>query len=212
MLVQDIMQAEVITVTSGTTVSAVLQLLGRRGFRHVPVVDEGALVGIISDRDVKAALLSAATSAEGRQRDRLLERLTAGEIMSRPVMTIAPMFPVEEAARIMVVEKISALPVTANGQLVGIVTETDVLRLFVRTMGALEPSSRLDVLLDDEPAALSDVIQTIEHSGAHISSVVTLVGPGKGREAVVRVGTINPGAAVKALEAKGYTVRDSWRG
>jgi acetoin utilization protein AcuB len=175
-------------------------------------MDDGVLVGIISDRDIKAALLSAATSVEGRQRDRLLERLSAGEIMARPVITIAPMFPVEEAARIMVVEKISALPVTANGRMVGIITETDVLRLFVRTMGALEPSSRLDVLLGDTPGALSDVIQTIERSGAPISSVVTLVGPGEAREAVVRAGTINPGAAVKALEAKGYTVRDSWRG
>ena len=212
MLVQDIMQAQVITATSKTTLPELLRLLERRGFRHVPVVDGGALVGIISDRDVKGAMVSAATSAEGRERDRLLGRLTAGEIMTRTVTTVAPMFAVEDAARLMVTQKISALPVTEGGRLVGIVTETDVLRLFVKAMGALEPSSRLDVLLGNESGALPDVIQTIERSGAPISSVMTLMGRGDAREAVIRVATINPGAAIKALEAKGYTVRDSWRG
>ncbi len=212
MLVQDIMQTQVITATIKTTLPEILRLLERRGFRHVPVVDDGALVGIIADRDVKGAMISAATSTEGRERDRLLERLTAGEIMTRTVTTVAPMFAVEEAARLMVTQKISALPVTEGGRLVGIVTETDVLRLFVRAMGALEPSSRIDVLLGDQPGALPDVIQTVERSGAAISSVMTLIGRSGTREAVIRVATINPGAAIKALEAKGYTVRDSWRG
>jgi acetoin utilization protein AcuB len=212
MLVQDIMQTQVITATIKTTLPEILRLLEPRGFRHVPVVDGGALVGIISDRDVKGAMVSAATSTEGRERDRLLGRLTAGEIMTRTVTTVAPMFAVEEAARLMVTQKISALPVTEGGRLVGIVTETDVLRLFVKAMGALEPSSRIDVLLGEQPEALPDVIQTVERSDASISSVMTLVGRSGAREAVIRVATINPGTAIKALEAKGYTVRDSWRG
>jgi acetoin utilization protein AcuB len=212
MLVQDIMQAPVITATSKTKLPEVLRLLERRGFRHVPVVDGGTLVGIISDRDVKGAMVSAATSTEGRERDRLLGQLTAGEIMTRTVTTVAPMFAVEDAARTMVTQKISALPVTEDGRLVGIVTETDVLRLFVKAMGALEPSSRIDVLLGDKPGALPEVIQAVERSGISISSVMTLVGGSGAREAVIRVATINPGAAIKALEAKGYTVRDSWRG
>lgn len=212
MLVQDIMQADLFTITPETRLPEALRLVQRRGVRHLPVVENGNLVGIVSDRDLKRAMPSAATSLSAQELNYLLDRVKAGEFMTRGVITIAPMFPVEEAARIMVTEKISALPVTEGGRLVGIVTETDVLRLFAKAMGALEPSSRLDVLLGDRPAGLAEVIQIVEGAGTPISSVMTLAGRGSAKEAVIRVATINPGAAIKALEAKGYTVRDSWRG
>jgi acetoin utilization protein AcuB len=212
MLVQDIMQAELITILPETTLPEALRLVQRRGVRHLPVVENGNLVGIVSDRDLKRAMPSAATSLSAQELNYLLDRVTVGEFMTRGVITIAPMFPVEEAARIMVTEKISALPVTEGGRLVGIVTETDVLRLFAKAMGAMEPSSRLDVLLGDRPAGLGEVIQIVEGAGTPISSVMTLAGRGGAKEAVIRVATINPGAAIKALEAKGYIVRDSWRG
>jgi acetoin utilization protein AcuB len=180
-----------------------VRLLQRRGIRHLPVLDQGALVGIISDRDVKTAMASGAD----------MERLTAGDVMTRDVLTTAPMFAVEEAARVMVTERISALPVTEAGRLVGIVTETDILLLFVRAMGVSEPSSRLDVMLSDAPRALGRVVQTVEATGTAISSIMTLRSPITGMtEAVIRAATINPGPAIKALEAQGYTVRDSWRG
>jgi acetoin utilization protein AcuB len=103
--------------------------------------------------------------------------------------------------------------VTEAERVVGIVTETDVLELFVRAMGVTEPSSRLDVALGDEPHALARAIQAVEGTGVVISSVMTLRSPVTGlREAVIRVTTINPGPAIKALEAQGYAVRDSWRG
>ena len=212
MLVQDIMQAELITITPETALPEALRLVQRRGVRHLPVVENGNLVGIVSDRDLKRAMPSAATSLSAQELNYLLDRVKVGEFMTRGVITIAPMFPVEEAARIMVTEKISALPVTEGGRLVGIVTETDVLRLFAKAMGALEPSSRLDVLLGDRPAGLGEVIQIVEGAGTSISSVMTLAGRGGAKEAVIRVATINPGPAIKALEAQGYTVRDSWRG
>jgi acetoin utilization protein AcuB len=212
MLIKDIMQAHVVTSTLETRIPDLVRVLQRRGLRHIPVVDEGKLVGIISDRDVKQAMTSAALSAEGRERDRLLGGLTAGQIMTRTVTTIGPMFGVEDAARLMVTQKISALPVTDADRLVGIVTETDVLSLFVRAMGVLEPSSRLDVLLADPEAGLADVVQTAEEAGARISSVMTLGSVNGQREVVLRLATINPVPAVRALEAKGYRVRDSAHG
>jgi acetoin utilization protein AcuB len=130
---------------------------------------------------------------------------------SRTATSIGPTFPVEEAARLMVTEKISALPVTDGGKLVGIVTETDVLTLFVKGMGAGEPSTRLDVVMGDRPSALGEIVHAIESAGGAISSIMTLSSAGL-KEAVVRIRTINPGPAVKALEAKGYTVRTPWRG
>jgi acetoin utilization protein AcuB len=212
MLVKDVMQAHPVTATLETRLPSLVRLLQRRGFRHLPVLDGGKLVGIISDRDLKQSMISAASMTEGRERDRLLDELTAGQIMARAVVTIGPMFGVDEAARLMATRKISALPVTEGDQIVGIVTETDVLQLFVRAMGVLEPSSRVDVILRDQTAGLGDVVRAVEEAGSRISSVMTLAMPTGEREVVLRLATINPGPAVKALEARGYVVRDAGRG
>jgi acetoin utilization protein AcuB len=207
MLVKDIMQTQVVSATPETRLPDLLRMLQRRGFRHVPVVDGGRLVGIISDRDVKQAMSSAATSTEGRERDRLLDRLTAEQIMTRRVTTIGPMFGVEDAARLMVTRRISALPVTEADRLTGIVTETDVLNLFVRALGVLEPSSRLDVMLSDSESSLGEVVRAVEGVGARITSIMTLGDVDGRREVVLRLATIDPGPSIKALHAKGYAVR-----
>jgi acetoin utilization protein AcuB len=211
-LVKDVMQAHPVTATLETRLPQLVRLLQRRGFRHLPVLDGGKLVGIISDRDVKQSMASAASTAEGRERDRLLDELTAGQIMARAMVTIGPTAGVDEAARLMATRKISALPVTESDRLVGIVTETDVLLLFVRAMGVLEPSSRVDVILRDETAGLLEVVRAVEEAGCRIASVITLAMPTGEREVMLRLATINPGPAVAALEAKGYVVRDGNRG
>lgn len=212
MLVKDVMQAHPVTATLETRLPQLVRLLQRRGFRHLPVLDGGKLVGIVSDRDVKQSMASAASMTEGRERDRLLDELTAGQIMARTVVTIGPTFGIEEAARLMATRKISALPVTEGDRLMGIVTETDVLQLFVRAMGVLEPSSRVDVVVRDPAAGVGEIVRTIEETGSRICSVMTLELPTGEREVVLRLATINPGPAVKALEAKGYVVRDAGRG
>jgi acetoin utilization protein AcuB len=211
MLVKDVMQAHPVTATLETRLPHLARVLQRRGFRHLPVVDGSKLVGIVSDRDVKQSMTSAALGTEGAARDRLLDELTAGQIMTRAVVTIGPMYGVEEAARLMATRKISAVPVTDGDRLVGLVTETDVLRLFVRAMGVLEPSSRLDVILRDSGAGLGDVVRTVEAAGSRIVSLMTLALPSGEREVMLRVATIDSGPAEKALEAAGYVVRDAGR-
>jgi acetoin utilization protein AcuB len=211
MLVRDIMQSRLVTVSPRTTLPQAMRLAAERRIRHLPVVEGPDLVGIVSDRDLKQAMASPATSLEVHELNYLLNRLTVAEIMTRTVVTIGPLFPVEEAARLMLQEKISALPVVDGGRLVGIVTETDLLDLLVRAMGADGPSTRLDVLLEERPAGLGEVVQTIEGAGAPIRSIVTLTTRTGLREAVVRVATIDPGPAVAALEGRGYAVQESWR-
>ena len=199
MLVKDVMQTAVLTAPPDLPLPKVLRLLQGRGFRHVPVVDGDVLVGIISDRDVKQAMASAAASAEGRERDQLVDRLTAAQIMTRSVQTIGPTAAIEDAVKLMVSERISAVPVTEGGRLQGIVTETDVLNLFARATGVLEPSSRVDVLIPDDSAeGLGGVVRAVEETGARISSIMTLAMPTGEREVVVRIATINPGPVVKA--------------
>jgi acetoin utilization protein AcuB len=211
MLVRDVMQSRLVTISPKTTLPQAMRLAAERRIRHLPVVEDGELVGIVSDRDLKQAMASPATSLEAHELNYLLNRLSVAEIMTQTVITIGPTFPVEEAARLMVQEKISALPVTEEGRLIGIVTETDVMELFVRTMGAGTPSTRLDVLLGDRPSALREIVNAIEGAGLHATSIVTLQNKSGARAAVVRVASIDPGPAVAALEARGYVVRESWR-
>jgi CBS domain-containing protein len=211
MLVEQIMRSEVVTVTPATPLPQALDLMRHRGVRHLPVVEDGRLVGIVSDRDLKRAMASPATSLAVHELHDLLARLPMSEIMTRAVITVPPNVPVEDAARLLALEKISALPVTLEGRLLGIVTETDVLQLVVRALGAGEPSSRLDVRLGPARSALADVVQIVEGTGLSISSIMTLVGADGTREVVIRVPTIDPRPAVHALEAKGYSVTTPWR-
>src|SRR5262245_3215705 len=211
MLVQDVMQTKLCTVTPETTLPEALRLTGQRGIRHLPVLDDERLVGILSDRDLKRAMASPATTLEAHELRYLLDRLRVGEIMTRAVITIGPTSPIEDAARLMVLEKIGALPVTDGDRLVGLVTETDVLRLFVRAMGVGEPSTRLDVAVGNQSHALAEVVRTVEEAGVPISSLVTLAGEGGSKEVIMRVRTINPAPVVWALQARGFSVRETWR-
>jgi acetoin utilization protein AcuB len=197
MLVRDIMQGRVITATPSTGISEATRRLRTRGIRHLLIVENDALVGIVSDRDVKQALQPGQSAM--------------ADIMTRAVITIESTAPVEDAARVMLTEKISALPVTEAGHLVGIVTETDVVRLFVKALGAGEPSSRIDVVVGQTSNALADLVATVQGVGAPVSSIVTLPGGDGLKEAVLRVGTIDPRPAIAALIAKGYAVKTAWR-
>jgi acetoin utilization protein AcuB len=212
MLVADVMQAAVLTITPKTSLPEAVRLVQHRGIRHLPVVEDERLVGIVSDRDLKRAMASSATSLERHELRYLLDTVTVDEIMTCAVITIGRMFPIEEAARIMVKEKVSALPVTEQGRLIGIVTETDVLELFVRGMGAGEPSSRIDVRLTEEAATLADLVHAVEEASVAISSIMTLVDRTGHKDVVIRVRSMDSRAATAGLEARGYTVRDPRKG
>jgi len=212
MLVSDVMQAAVLTITPKTSLPEAIRLVQHRGIRHLPVVEDDRLVGIVSDRDLKRAMASSATSLERHELQYLLDTVTVDEIMTRAVITIGRMFPIEEAARIMVKEKVSALPVTEQGRLIGIVTETDVLELFVRGMGAGEPSSRIDVRLAEDSATLADLVHAVEEARVAISSIMTLADRSGHKDVVIRVRSMDPRAATASLEACGYTVRDPRKG
>lgn len=132
MYVREWMTRSPVTVSPTTPISEARQLMERRRIRHLPVVDEaGRLVGIVTDRDIRLNLPSPATSLSIWEVNYLLARLTVGEVMTRNVLTASPDWPVEDAARAMLERRIGALPVLEEGRLVGIVTETDLLRAWL---------------------------------------------------------------------------------
>ena len=125
-----------ITARPGTPVLDARQLMLKARIRHLLVTDEGGLlVGIVTDRDIRLNLPSQATSLSVWEINHLLTKLTVGEVMTRAVITVGPDREARDAAVLMLDHAIGALPVTDGGQLVGIVTETDILRAFVWLTG-----------------------------------------------------------------------------
>jgi CBS domain-containing protein len=131
MRVHEVMTANVLSVGPSTPVPDVSALMQRRKIRHVLVMDGPRLQGIVSDRDVRLNAPSPATSLSVWEIRGLLLRLTAGDIMASALVTIGPDGEIEEAARLMVDHRIGALPVVEGGRVVGIVTETDLLRALI---------------------------------------------------------------------------------
>src|SRR5919108_4588327 len=130
--VGDIMSMSPVTIAPSTSVYEAQAVMQQRKIRHLPVLKDGRLVGIISDRDIRLVLPSPATSLSVWEIRHLLDRLTVGEVMTYFVMTTAPDCPVTEAVGRMLGHKVGALPAVENRQVVGILTRTDVLRAFRR--------------------------------------------------------------------------------
>ena len=129
MRVGDVMTRTLVTTPSETSVPEAQARLTQEGIRHLLVTGEGGeLLGIVTDRDIRLNLPSPATSLSVWEMKGLLDRLTVGEIMTKAVITVGPRREVGEAAVLMLEHKIGALPVLEDGRLVGIVTETDLLR------------------------------------------------------------------------------------
>ena len=131
MRVIDLITGPPITIPPETPVLEARRVMQTRGIRHLLVVENGRLVGIVTDRDIRLNMPSPATTLSVWEVNYLLARLTVQETMTRTVIVVEPDGPAHEAARLMVTEKIGALPVVDGERLVGIVTETDFLRAFV---------------------------------------------------------------------------------
>jgi len=128
MRVKALMSPIVISVPGSTPVLEARALMLKEGIRHLLVVDDGRVYGIVTDRDIRLNLPSPATSLSVWEVNYLLARLTVAEVMTKSVIVIDPERDAREAARIMIDHKIGALPVMEGDRLVGIVTETDLLR------------------------------------------------------------------------------------
>jgi acetoin utilization protein AcuB len=122
-----------ISVSPETPVLEARELMLKARIRHLIVLERDRLVGIVTDRDIRLNLPSQATSLSVWEVNYLLARLTVGKVMSSTVMTVGPDRRAHEAARIMLEHKIGALPVVDGERVIGIITETDILRAFVQT-------------------------------------------------------------------------------
>jgi acetoin utilization protein AcuB len=141
MKVHDIMTTPAVTVGVDMPVLEAQKLMATRGIRHLPVTEGGRLCGFVTDRDIRLNVPSPASSLSVWEMNYLMAQLTVESVMTKTVIMVAPERDAAAAAQIMLDHKIGALPVVDRGRVVGIVTETDLLRAFVVTAAAGEPAT-----------------------------------------------------------------------
>lgn len=212
MLVRDRMTSPAVTVTAETPFQDALKLMRDRRLRRLPVVDSaGRVVGIVSESDLLHASPSPATSLSVWEVNYLLWKLKIGDIMTHRVLTIEEETPIEDAASLMVNNKIGGLPVVdGRDRLVGVITETDIFRAFVEMLGGGERGVRLTVLVPAGAGTLASVAGKITELGGLILSVGSTAHARDGtRELIVKVAGVTKEQLISALEALGDHVVDA---
>lgn len=211
MLVRDQMTAPAVTISAETPFQEAVKLMREKGFRRLPVVDKkGLLIGIISERDLLHASPSPATSLSIWEMNYLLWKLKIDELMTKRVLTVTPDTPIEEAAHLMVTNKLGGLPVVDDKRhVVGVITETDVFRTFVEMLGGGEAGLRLTLDVPTGGGVLAKLSQAIFDLGGNIISVGSMNYEADGRrKLLIKVRGVSQTQLVDTLEGIGDHVVD----
>jgi len=168
MLVGERMSKPAISIPQDMPINDALNMMKRERIRRMPVVSEGKLVGIVSDKDLLNASPSPATSLSVWEMNYLLSKITVKDVMTRKVLTVHIDTPIEEAARVMADNKIGGMPVVdSENHVVGIITETDLFKIFLELMGAREKGVRATISVPDNPGELARITQVISENGGN---------------------------------------------
>ena len=170
MLVKERMSKPVITIRPDMPILEALNLLQQERIRRAPVVKDGKMVGIISDKDLLNASPSDATSLSVWEINYLMSKVEVEDVMTRDVLTIEEDTPLEEAARIMADNKVGGLPIMRDGRVVGMITETDLFKILLELMGARETGVRVTALVPDKLGELAAITDAIAEAGGSFLS------------------------------------------
>lgn len=171
MLVRDLMTPEPLTIGPNSDYLAAIALMRAGRFRRLPVVDaDKKLIGIISAKDMHRSS-PGAPKERALQSDGVLVRV--GDIMTQPVISVPPDYPVEEAARLMAEHRIGCLPVVVDERVVGIVTDTDVFKAFINILGGGSQSIRVTVEVPNRPGEFAAVSSRVAAVGGNITSIAS---------------------------------------
>ena len=200
MNVRDAMTANPRVVAPEESIGDAEAVMRRGRFRHLPVVAGGELVGVVSERDLHGA--------EGGD-DAVRRGRPVRTVMTADVLTIGPNDPLEQAARLMLENKIGCLPVVEDGALVGVITESDIFRAFVQVLGVMEPGTRVQIYAGDLTTALERIAEVARRQGVRIVTVVSESQDHAGVSGVVvRFGTVMIAPLIAALRASGLNVAE----
>ena len=199
MLIAEVMKPDPITISDKTKLNDAYKLMLDKGIRHLPVIRNWKLVGLVTDRDLRLATSKLAKHPFNPDTE-------VEKVMSHPVNTISPNDPVERATQIMRELKIGCLPVVEEDHLVGIVTVTDLLDALLILTGVHRPSGRLDVRLSDKPGELAKLTALIAERRLNIHSILTYPDRESKVRVVLRIGTIEVKLLAEVICNAGFEV------
>ncbi len=196
MKIRALMIPDPISITEKTSIKEAIEIMKVNSIRHLPVTGEGSLlIGFVTLADLRTGLIPS-----------MVAGLTLSDLMIKNPIIVDPDSEIEIAAQLIYKHKISGIPVVKKGKLVGIITESDMLRAFIDMMGILHASSRIDVSIGAEPGMLRKAVQIIEENGGEIVNVGMT--PQKTRRKVYyfRLNACDTGLIKDALEEEGFRV------
>jgi acetoin utilization protein AcuB len=209
MLVRSRMTSNVLTVTPATTLGEALRITREKNIRHLPVIDNGRVVALVTERDLRLA--APPVYAPGTNHDELrrtFEHKTVGEVMTAAaVPSTTEDTPIEDAARLMYERKIDCLTVMRDYELVGILSAIDVMRSFVELFGTGAGATRIEVRMNNRPGELSRVVRAIGvDMKLNITGMVSPHSGGAEATAIMHVQTTDVDRLVEYLRKLGYRV------
>jgi len=210
MLVKERMTKNPIFIRPDTMVTEAQALMKREKIHHLPVLDKDEkVVGIVTEKDLLYASPSVATTLSVYEMTSLLAKLKVEKVMSREVITITEDVPLEEAARIMADNHIGGLPIVRGKTLVGVITESDLFRLFIELFGARQKGVRVTVTVHNEKGELARIAGAVTASGGNIIALGTFLGddPSMG-QCTLKADGITKEALAKALTPVVKTIDD----
>lgn len=195
------------TVRADATIPEAIALMKDHHVRHLPVMDAGKVVGVISEGDIDSALPSKATSLSVNELTYLVNKLAVAKVMSPEPITITSEDLLEQAAVIMRQAKIEMLPVVDGGRLVGVITESDLLDAFIEIMGATDHGTRLVIEAPDVPGALARLGGITSKQGANIQHLAVYRGSGGTSDVVLGVNAEDTTELEDDLVEAGFVIR-----
>ena len=177
MIIERRMTKNPVTINPEASVVEASELMKKEKVHRLPVLDRDKnLIGVISEKDILFATPSPASSLSIHEMAYLLSKLTVRKLMTKNPVTISRTTTVEEAARLMVDQNLSCLPVVEDGKLVGIVSKSDMFKILLELFGARHFGIRLSFLVDDKPGTIAAVSRVISDAGYDIISFGTFMG------------------------------------
>lgn len=174
MLVSNWMSKDVVTIDVNDSMQAALALIKKSDIRMLPVLKKGKLVGIVTDRDLKRASASDATTLDVHELLYLISKIKVQDIMTKNPITVPQNFTVEETAEVLLKNKISGVPVVdQNGDIVGTITQTDLFRVIISLTGVGTRGIQFAFQLEDRPGSIKEVCDVIRTFQGRIVSILT---------------------------------------
>jgi len=201
MFVSTRMSHPVISIDPEMPVHEALAMFKKEHISRAPVIKDGKLVGIVSESNLLNASPSLATTLSIWEVNYLVSKVTVKQVMTKKVKTIDVDTPIEEAARIMADAKIGGMPVTRAGKVVGMITETDLFKIFLELMGAREKGVRVSAVAEDKPGQLLKLSKAVTDAGGNFISFGVFAGPDVSTKMITfKVAGIRKGDIKKILE------------